>query len=316
MQELIIDGHSFAIAFAGFAQPLRTRIESTGESHEVALPPWPCARHLAGLRKHLYLDGQRLALDATGYADDLLAWAEVPESLRSGLRPLALWWALGRAPGSADSDGEPNSELAAAPAAEPGPQLDAEGWAALGSGMRAQLRSWTWGERLAAQQAQLENTPEGLDFDAIAYLERMLATCVQRLENATGEAVALTELDAGATRTLFAAVTAINHPDRQTTAPLAELPATLAAATLRLCAALGWPPGRVLALPASEVDALLALLDAAEGHGPDGLAGGLSLRPRAAAPAKPWVTTVPARPRVADHPDAVVILFGNDEDEA
>lgn len=306
MQELIIDGHSFAIAFAGFAQPLRTRIESTGESCEVALPPWPCARHLDGLRRHLYLDGERLALDAAGYADELLVWAEVPESLRERLRPLALWWALGQAPGPTDSD------------AGPGTGADAEGWVLLGPGLRAQLRPWTWGERLAAQRAQLEDTPDGLDFDAVAYLERMLATCVQRIENAAGEAVAFEALDAEATRTLFAAATAMNHPDRQATAPLAELPAMLAAATLRLCAALGWPPGRVLALPAAEVDALLALLDAAEGYGASGgLPGRLALRPAApvSAPAKPRGSTAPARPRLADHPDAVVILFGDDEGE-
>jgi hypothetical protein len=306
VQELIIDGHSFAIAFAGFAQPLRTRIESTGESCEVALPPWPCARHLDGLRRHLYLDGERLALDAAGYADELLAWAEVPESLRERLRPLALWWALGRAPGPTDSD------------AGSGTGADADGWVTLAPGLRAQLRPWTWGERLAAQHAQLEDTPDGLDFDAVAYLERMLATCVQRIENAAGEAVAFEALDAEATRTLFAAATALNHLDRQATAPLAELPATLAAATLRLCAALGWPPSRVLALPAAEVDTLLALLDAAEGHGASGgLPGRLALRPAApvSAPVKPRVSTVPARPRLADHPDAVVILFGSDEGE-
>lgn len=336
MQELIIDGRSFAIAFAGFAQPLRARVESTGESREVALPPWPCARHLDGLRRHLYLDGARLALDAAGYADDVLAWAEVPEPMREQLRPLALWWALGRAPEADQPDARSDSGTSADALAgtdagpdagfDPGhdapPARDADGWIALGPALRAQLRPWTWGERLAAQRARLEQTPEGLDFDAVAYLERMLAACVQRVENAAGEAVPLELLDAGATRTLLAAVTAMNHPDRQATAPLAELPPALATATLRLCAALGWPPGRVLAMPAAEVDALLALLDAAEGHGPDGpggpggrLAGGLTLQPRAPAPARPWVTTTPARPRIADHPDAVVILFGNDEDE-
>jgi hypothetical protein len=321
VQELIIDGRSFAIAFAGFAQPLRARVESTGENREVALPPWPCARHLEGLRRHMYLDGARLALDAAGYADDVLAWAEVPEPLREGLRPLALWWALGRAPGADDADAGSDSRsklgLGAGPAGVP--ERDADGWIALGPGLRAQLRPWSWGERLAAQQAQLEQTPEGLDFDAVTYLERMLAACVQRVENAAGEAVPLEALDAAATRTLLAAVTAMNHPDRQATAPLAELPAALATATLRLCAALGWPPGRVLALPAAEVDTLLALLDAAEGYGAGGsggrLASGLALQPRAPAQPRPWVTTVPARPRIADHPDAVVILFGNDEDE-
>jgi hypothetical protein len=325
VQELIIDGRSFAIAFAGFAQPLRARVESTGESREVALPPWPCARHLEGLRRHLYLDGARLALDATAYADELLAWAEVPEPLREQLRPLALWWALGRAPGPDHADNRSDANLGSGTASDLGaepavlPERDADGWIALGSGLRAQLRPWTWGERLAAQRTQLEQTPEGLDFDAVTYLERMLAACVRQVENAAGEAVPLEALDAEATRTLLAAVTAMNHPDRQATAPLAELPAALATATLRLCAALGWPPGRVLALPAAEVDALLALLDAAEGYGPGGpgdrLAGGLALQPRAPAPPRPWATTVPARPRIADHPDAVVILFGNDEDE-
>jgi hypothetical protein len=308
VQELIIDGHSFAIAFEGFAQPLRTRIESTGENHEVALPPWPCARHLEVLRRHLYLDGERLALDATSYADDVLAWAEVPEPLRERLRPLALWWALGQEP---DSDNGPETGPSAVP--------DAGGWVTLGPGLRAQLRPWTFGERLAAQRAQLADTGGDLDFDAVAYLERMLRACVQRIENTAGEAVAIEALDAGATRALLAAVTASNHPDRQVMAPLAELPAAMAAATLRLCAALGWPPGRVLALPAAEVDALLALLDAAEGAAGNasGLAGRLSLRPAApvTAPARHRAAAMPARPRIADHPDAVVILFGDDEGE-
>ncbi|HWN67965.1 MAG TPA: hypothetical protein VNM90_10010 [Haliangium sp.] len=316
MQELIIDGHSFAIAFEGFAQPLRTRIESTGESLEVALPPWPCARHLDGLRRYLYLDGERLALDAAGYADEMLAWAEVPESLRERLRPLALWWALGRAP---SSDNRMETAPHAGPDAGPAVVPDAEGWVTLGPALRARLRQWTWGERLAAQRAQLADTAGSLDFDAVTYLERMLAASVQRIEDAAGEAVALEMLDAGATRTLLAATTAINHPDRQAMEPLAELPATLAAATLRLCAALGWPPGRVLALPATEVDALLALLDAAEGYGAQGSSGRLSLRPPVPAPASVSAgrraATMPTRPRVADHPDAVVILFGDDEDE-
>jgi hypothetical protein len=329
VQELIIDGHSFAIAFEGFAQPLRTRLESTGESLEVALPPWPCTRHLEGLRRHLYLDGERLALDATGYADDMLAWAAVPESLHERLRPLALWWALGRAPGPMTSDGHSDAGSdarsdtgpATGPDTAPAVVPDAEGWVTLGPALRAQLRPWTWGERLAAQGGQLEDTGDELDFDAVAYLERMLAACVQRIEDAAGGAVAIEALDAEATRTLLAAVTALNHPDRQVTAPLAELPATLAATTLRLCAALGWTPGRVLALPAAEVDALLALLDAAEGYGTTGLSGGLagrlSLRPAAPppAPAKHRVAAMPARPRLADHPDAVVILFGDDEGE-
>ena len=276
MQELIIDGHSFAIAFEGFAQPLRTRIESTGESLEVALPPWPCARHLDGLRRHLYLDGERLALDAAGYADEMLAWAEVPAPLRERLRPLALWWALGRAP-SLDNGTETSPD--AGPVGVP----DAEGWVTLGPGLRARLRPWTWGERLAAQRAQLADTADGLDFDAVAYLERMLAACVQRIENAAGDVVALEALDPAAARTLMAAVTALNHPDRQATAPLAELP---------------------------------PLLDAAEGYGAHG-AGRLSLRPAVPVPAPPKhkAATAPARPRIADHPDAVVILFGNDEDE-
>lgn len=316
MQELIIDGHSFAIAFEGFAQPLRTRIESTGESHEVALPPWPCARHLEGLRRYLYLDGERLALDAASYADDMLAWAEVPEPLRERLRPLALWWALGQAP---DSDNRSDNLSGTGRAVAP----DAGGWVTLGPALRAQLRPWTFGERLAAQRAQLVDTGGDLDFDAVAYLERMLRACVQRIESAAGEPVAIEALDAGATRTLLAAVTALNHPDRQAMAPLAELPAAMATATLRLCATLGWPPGRVLALPAAEVDALLALLDAAEGHGaaglsndsPGGLAGRLSLRPAASvpAPARHRAAAMPGRPRIADHPDAVVILFGDDE---
>jgi hypothetical protein len=320
VQELVIDGHAFAIAFAGFARPLRARIESPGEDGiEVALLPWPCARHLDSLRRHLYLDGERLALDVAGYAGDVLEWAEVPAPLHARLRPLALWWALGLGPDAgADGAGVGAGRVSAGAgeAVEPAAVPDAEGWVALAAGLRAQLRPWTWGERLAAQRTQVQGTPDGLDFDAVSYLERMLAACVQRVRTATGEAMAVEALDAEATRRLLAAVTAMNHPDREAMAPLADLPAALAAATLRLCAAMGWTPGRVLAMPAAEVEALLALLDAAEGHGADGagsrFAGRFAPAPRAR-PQRP--AGPPPRPRIADHPDAIVILFDEDEGE-
>jgi hypothetical protein len=113
----------------------------------------------------------------------------------------------------------------------------------------------------------------------------------------------LAELDAAATRRLCAAIVALNHADA-TADPFAGLPAALVAATLRLCGALGWTLERVLSTPAPEVERLLALLDRVEVA-----QGSAQRRVRARSQA-------PSRPRIADHPDAVVFLFEDDGGES
>lgn len=318
MQTLVIDGHRFAIDFAGFSRPLRARVidpeheggaeagaGSDSSSTDVELQPWRCADHLAQLRAALRLGPAGVGLDAAVYADAVLGPAREGDQR---LRSLALWWASGREP-----DGR----------REPEPRPDAEGWVGLdGRGTAAQLRPWTWGQRLAAGRANLHElapasddrdtdgrNTDGLDFDAVAYLEAMLDACVIELRQADGQrdrsARAWAQLDAQASRRLIAAVVALNHPERDDD-PLAAISPALAASTLRLCAALGWTPERVLATPAAEVQRLSMLLDKVDGQRQ---AARARARPRAAARARQ-----PRRPSVADHPDAVVILFSDDDD--
>ncbi len=288
MQTIVIDGRAFAIEFAGSGRPLAVQLTDTrGDVGRVSLRPWPCARHLASLRRHLYVDGHELMLDSAGYADDVLGWAEVPPALWPELRPLALWWAHG------------------APSAEDDEVPAASGRVLLGPGVWAQLRPWTWGERLAAQQASLGQIHETENFDPVGYLESMVAASVVRLEAAAGQTLRVAELDAAATRRLLAAVSALNHRDPDVLDTLAP---ALAAATLRLCSAMSWTPGQVLAMSAPEVERLLALLDRIDVQ-VDGAGHGVTPRQgRSGAAPRPGMAT--RRPRIADHPDAMVIVFG------
>lgn len=289
MQTIVVDGLCWEIEFAGFAAPLRARLRDhaapASAAHELGLHPWSCARHFAALRRHLRQGSSGLELDAEGYADAVLE--QVGErsegSLASRLRPLALWWASGVEPG-----GTP--ETAA---------VDGRGWVRLDARRSACVRPWTWGERLAAQRAHLHDSSTSMDFDPVGYLAAMLHACTRELSG--GEPGALAEqldaLDAGATRALLSAVTAINHHEPGSD-PLELLSPAMAAATLRLCAAMGWTLERVLAAPAVEVQRMLSLLERVEASG------------HVAAPQRPAATRGPTRrPRLADHPDAVVILF-------
>jgi hypothetical protein len=282
VQTIIVDGLRWELDFAGFASSTRARSEAA----ELELRPWSCAQHLAALRQHLRMGAGGLELDGSGYADAVLANAEVIRRASEGVEPLlrslALWWASGIVPGA------PTSEL----------KPDPEGWLDLGRDRAARLRAWTWGERLTAQRSHLhEAEPSKTDFDPLGYLDALLRACVDELvDRTTGERLAIEALDQGATRRLLAAVTALNHPDAASD-PLALLSPALAAATLRLCAALGWTPERVLATPAVEVQRLLALLERVDAGRPAISAGPA----RARGPAR--------RRRIADHPDAVVIMF-------
>ena len=322
MQDLMIDGRAYSLAFAGFDRPLR--VQRAGSRAEVVLSVWPCSRHLSSLRQHLHVVGGSLALDRDGFADSVLDWSRVPDTERDGLRPLALWWARGMSPETSGAELARGQDSLA---------FDDDGWTVLRPGLRARLRVWTWGEKLAAQRACLHRpgfeqaSPEPdqeqgreFDFDPVGYLERMLEACVTAVDGgdeaprtrgslAPGDGLTA-NLDAEATRQLLAAVTALNHPD-SVIDPLSDSSPAMAAATLRVCAVLGWTPGQVWATPAPDIDRLLALMNIVE-EGPD--ARGLSNR--SARSSSPRRAHRPTRPtRIADHPDAVVIVFGDDDDE-
>lgn len=319
VQVIIVNGRRWGVEFSGFSSPLRAVAladEGDDDEHddeprgtaarpELRLRPWTCADHLRTLREHLRSGSAGLELDSDRYADAVLdhatmtpatpSTAEMSAHDRDAGRPLdpehrralALWWANGLEP-----DRDPEAE---AP--------DREGWLSLGEGSSVELRGLTWGERLAAQRAALVDTGEGLEFDPVAYLEAMLERCVVQMRPARD----LDALDARATRILLSAVTELNHPSRDDD-PLLGLPAHLAASALRLCASLGWTLERILGTPAAEVSRLLSLLDAVEGPASEHRGSSFGAQPRPRPVPRPS-----ARPRMADHPDAVVLVFGEDE---
>lgn len=294
MHQITVDGRRFEVEVASYDHPLRARAASRDRvGTEVWLQPWTCALHLSGLRRNLRVRGESIALDCEGYADEVLAQGRKSAPLPKEFRPLALWWALGLAPETTEERG------AWSTAAPP----DAEGWVFLGSGLRAQLRAWTWGQRSAAQRAHLHAKSDQLEFDPVDYLESMLAQCVIRLVDEVGAEVAVTSVNAQATQRLLAALTELNHLNpRDAVDPALMAFPGLADATLRVCAGLGWTPAQVWATPAVELERILALLDATSAH-------------RAGRP--PWINDAGAEPgsgqerplRIADYPDAVVIRF-------
>lgn len=142
-------------------------------------------------------------------------------------------------------------------------------------------RPWTFAERAQALQTASEaQAGGGLDLKLDLYLYEML------------RASALYEgwdrLPAAAGHRLLAEVVRLNHPDLDE--ERAAEPPALTRALLKVCRALGLTPSQVRALPAAEVDRVLDLLAQDALAHPDAV----SRRPR--------------RPKLADHPDAVVIL--------
>ena len=142
-------------------------------------------------------------------------------------------------------------------------------------------RPWTFAERAQALQTASEaQAGGGLDLKLDLYLYEMLS------------ASALYEgwdrLPAAAGHRLLAEVVRLNHPDLDE--ERAAEPPALTRALLKVCRALGLTPSQVRALPAAEVDRVLDLLAQDALAHPDAV----SRRPR--------------RPKLADHPDAVVIL--------
>jgi hypothetical protein len=267
-----VDGSSFRVRFNGFHQPLAVEV-SGGE--ELSLPPWTCREHLDALRQHLMPGEAGLALDTPAFCDEVLARSGIQGFRARELAPLALWWASG--------GGGVQARCGEDGLLQVGPR-------------RFRLQPWTQGDRMKALAESLGVEPNGAPrFDAAAYLEAMLKRCVEILDPA-GQP--LGEIDAEATAALVTAVVALNVPESEDALGMQPGVATreLAVMTLRICRALGWTPSQVWALPAPEVDRILALLDATEGT--------------AVERATLAVRTGP--PRLADHPDAIVIQIEDD----
>ena len=136
-------------------------------------------------------------------------------------------------------------------------------------------------------------------FDPVGYFTDMLdasVVAVERRDDGVAQTLAWRELDSGAARALLLAVTSLNHPygEAGESDPLEQMSDSGARRTLQLCQALGWTPAQVLASPAFEIERLIRLLDRTTSG---------NSAPGAARP-----------PRLADHPDAVVIEFGSEPD--
>lgn len=272
-QTLVIDGQRHALRLAGFDQPLQVGLP---DGATVTLPPWRYRDHLTGLRTGLSSTGPALALDLQRYLAAMPAWADVPDDQQAALRPVALWWASG---------GDPAPVL---PADDPG-EIE------IGS-RRFRLSPWSDGLRQQALCTSLADDPdEGGSagrFDAVGYLDAMVCHTVQGGPADGGVA----ELPSHWALPLIDAVVQLNlvRPADEPLAATGPGAPAAAAQTLRLCQALGWTPSQVWRTPAAEVDRLLDLLDRV-----DAAAAPL---PRAAAAPAPR-----SRPRLADHPEAVLI---------
>jgi hypothetical protein len=149
-----------------------------------------------------------------------------------------------------------------------------------------------------------------MDFDLVGYLSSMLSTCVLALEGTHGEMPdVLGSLDSGATRTLLSALVVLNHGTDNAVGgndPLANLAPVAAAATLRVCRALGWTPTQVMETPAVDVQRLLALLEITEHEV-------FPTTPEQHGAHRTFASR--QRPLIADHPDAVVLLFDEEANQ-
>ncbi|WP_298233798.1 hypothetical protein [uncultured Azohydromonas sp.] len=262
-----IDGREFALSFEGFDAPLRATAPG---GRGITLRPWRFGRHLAALDRCAQATPTGLALDTAAFAREVLDDSAVPDAHADDFHGLALWWASGGGrdrPATAAADGEVRC-----------------------GAVRARLRPWSGGERLAAVAASREQDGEGgTRFHLGRYLRAMLACSVQALEP---PGTVLEELDAATGQSLLQAVLALNVAD-----PEALYAPEAARQTLRLCRELGWTPSRVWATPAVELDRLDALLDRAA---------------PATAPVPPPRPAISRSSRLADQPDAVVIRIEDD----
>lgn len=252
-------GMGFTVDFRGFSESMRVNLEG-GAS--VELWPWRLGDHLAALRGCVSVKGDSLVLDREAFAKQVLSASGIyPE--QHDLVDLALFWAAG-------ADGDP-------------PVVDPSGWIRIGK-LWFRLRPWTEGERQRALAEHVQTSPErGLD--VVGYLSAMI-TCTVVERRPAGS---LSELDSGVFSPLIDAVLELNVPEGGLETELVD--GEQARSVLKLCAALGWTPSKVLTTPAVEVRRLLALVDAA---------GGV----RAEAPTR--------RGGLASHPDAIVIHVEDD----
>ena len=155
----------------------------------------------------------------------------------------------------------------------------APGASVVGEGLPA--RPWTFAERAQTlMEAGEQHEGGGLDLKLDLYLYGMLRASAQH--------EGWEQLPAAAGHRLLSEVVRLNHPDLDE--ERAAEPPALTQALLKVCRALGLTPSQVRALPAAEVDRVLDLLAQDALAHPDAV----SRRPR--------------RPKLADHPDAVVIL--------
>lgn len=286
-QEIVIDETVFGIEFAGFDCSLRARLSTTHDmaansDGSVYLLPWPCERHLANMARFAEIEQGSVVLDTEGYADELLRWCGVPEPQHLALRPLALWWACGIPPSRGLGEGY---SLA----------TDQQGWLELRPGLRVQLRTWTWGEKLKSLSAHTKTMGDEMQLAPAGYLDDMLRASVVAFTSDTDSDVMLSQLDSQATQRLIQAVVSLNEPDRDEF--WTHLPPDAIGATLRICSELGWTPSQVHAAPASEIDHLLTLLDLAEGHATSLDHSHRHSRHR----------------RIEDFPDSIVIRFDDEE---
>jgi hypothetical protein len=262
-----IDGQAYTLDFQGFDVPLRA---TAADGASVTLQPWRFGQHLTTLDACATVTAEGLALDAPAFAREVLRASAVPAGQVPAFEALALWWAGGEVLPAGVEEGE----VCCGP-------------------VRARLRPWSGGERMAAVAASRSQDEDGaLRFHPGRYLRAMLAASVQALQP---EGTELDALDAATGQSLLQAVLALNVADPAEPAASPLYAPEAARRTLRLCRELGWTPSQVWATPAVELDRLDALLD--------------QVAPAAAAaPAPaPWRST-----RLADQPDAVVIRIEDD----
>ncbi len=155
----------------------------------------------------------------------------------------------------------------------------APGASVVGEGLPT--RPWTFSERAQTlMEASEAHDSGGLDLKLDLYLYGMLRASAQH--------EGWEQLPAAAGHRLLSEVVRLNHPDLEE--ERAAEPPALTRALLKVCRALGLTPSQVRALPAAEVDRVLDLL--AQDAAADPVAAPRRSR----------------RPKLADHPDAIVIL--------
>jgi hypothetical protein len=154
--------------------------------------------------------------------------------------------------------------------------------------VRARIRPWSGGERFEAlSRCRSEDAEGALSFNLGAYLRAMLTASVV-LSDASPS---LDGMDSASGLALLNAVLKLDVVDPEALADSPLYSPESARQTLRFCRELGWTPTKVWATAATELDHLSALLDRAQPLTPRPLSRG---------------------PRLADHPDAVVIHIEDD----